>query len=345
MNSLAKKGIVEYFKDSLTNKIIQSEVPLAAQKSPCLLGIDEAGRGPVLGPMVYAIAYYPQADEEALADLKFNDSKALTEQNREKLFDAIQTKQGGYQNLGYVAKVLAPNMISNCMLRRSKYNLNALSHDTAIELIRLVESMGVKLSHVYIDTVGPPVPYKEKLRKHFPGKQFTVTDKADSKFPIVGAASICAKVIRDTIVHNWQYLESASLNLQVFDLGSGYPSDPTTKKFLERSIDPVFGFPTLARFSWSTVSKALDKSGSKCDWNEPDDNEVDAQELTKQQSFFKKFVQKKSQPKSDSHFAFPIIKKPSVMNTVRTNADKFFEDRLLSRNSIIWGAVCDVIDI
>lgn len=200
-------------------------------------------------------------------------------------------------------------------------------------MIRSVESKGIQVKHVYIDTVGPPVPYREKLQKIFPGRSFTVTEKADSKFAIVSAASICAKVIRDTIVQNWMYPEHDSLNLKLFDLGSGYPADPSTKKFLEQSLDPVFGFPTLARFSWSTISKILDNKGCKCDWNEPDDNTQDVKELSKQQSFLRNFVQKKKQPiKKVSPFAFPVVKDISQVKIDRTNADRFFEDRQLIRN-------------
>lgn len=219
---------------------------------------------------------------------------------------------------------------------RNKYNLNALSHDTAIDLIKGVEAKGIQVAHVYIDTVGPPLKYKEKLQKFFPKINFTVAEKADSKYPIVSAASVCAKVMRDRIVQNWRYIESDSLHLDAFDLGSGYPADPGTKKFLTDIIDPVFGFPTLARFSWSTITKALEKGGCKCDWNEPDDDEQDHKELQKRQSYFKNYFQKNAQakggPKAGTQVRVPTAK-PSVAKKPITNADKFFSDRLLSRVS------------
>ena len=83
---------------------------------------------------------------------------------------------------------------------RSKYNLNAISHDTAISLIQGVLVKGVKVSEVYIDTVGDPAKYEKRLRDIFPQiPKIIVSKKADSLFPIVSAASICAKVSQDSI--------------------------------------------------------------------------------------------------------------------------------------------------
>lgn len=114
----SKKAVDEYLSDSLVNKLIESNVPEACIRLPCILGIDEAGRGPVLGPMTYAIAYYPQNSEDVLAKMKFADSKTLTESTREKLFESLQTDEEGFRDLGYMVKIVSPNMISNSMLRR-----------------------------------------------------------------------------------------------------------------------------------------------------------------------------------------------------------------------------------
>lgn len=213
--------------------------------------------------------------------------------------------------------------------------MNALSHDTAIDLIRSVEASGVGIAQVYIDTVGNPMAYKEKLLKFFPKYSFTVCEKADSKYPIVSAASICAKVVRDRLVRNWKFAEAASLHLNAFELGSGYPADPATKRFLEDSLDPVFGYSTLARFSWSTITKLLEKKGAKCDWNEPEDEKVDLKELSKQKSMMMNYfkpIAKKTNPTSTNSYA-----KPLGNVTQKTNADTFFEDRSLSR-VLAWGS-------
>ena len=82
------------------------------------------------------------------------------------------------------------------MNRRVKYNLNALAHDTTFALIREVLAAGVNVQEVYVDTVGTAETYQNRLTAMFPGIRFTVSKKADSIYPIVSAASICAKVCR-----------------------------------------------------------------------------------------------------------------------------------------------------
>lgn len=213
---------------------------------------------------------------------------------------------------------------------RQKYNLNALSHDTAIDLIRSVEESGIEISQVYIDTVGNAITYREKLLKFFPKYSFTVCEKADSKYPIVSAASVCAKVVRDRIVQNWKFAEDESLHLNAFELGSGYPADPGTKRFLDDSLDPIFGYSTLARFSWSTITKLLEQRGAKCDWNEPEDEKVDPKELFKKQAFMRKFFKPVAKTGQSSQTS---KSKNSNTNSdkPKTTADTFFEDRLLSR--------------
>jgi ribonuclease H2 subunit A len=146
--------------------------------------------------------------------------------------------------------------------------LNALSHDTAIGLIRRTLDAGVMLKEVYLDTVGPPEKYEDKLRALFPNIKVKVSKKADSLYPVVSASSICAKVIRDRCIANWKFLEKIDQKYQSnYDYGSGYPGDPKTKDFLRKVFDKMFGFPTFIRFSWSTASTIIDKDGFKCNWS------------------------------------------------------------------------------
>lgn len=130
----------------------------------------------------------------------------------------------------------------------------------------------------------------------FPGIAFTVCSKADAIYPIVGAASIAAKVTRDAVLEAWVYPEEElqverNLKRRLVDgeptlkgppekgiktwsrsLGSGYPSDPNTVAWLDSSFDPVFGFPQIARFSWGTVKNLFETKGAKCRWEDEPKN-------------------------------------------------------------------------
>ena len=106
---------------------------------------------------------------------------------------------------------------------RTKYNLNLLSHDTAIALIRSAQKKGVRVKKVFVDTVGPADKYEAKLKALFPELIIKVANKADSIYPIVSAASVCAKVIRDRVVSGWKFIEP-NVQFSHEDYGSGYPS-------------------------------------------------------------------------------------------------------------------------
>ncbi|XP_052655681.1 ribonuclease H2 subunit A isoform X1 [Harpia harpyja] len=121
---------------------------------------------------------------------------------------------------------------------------------------------------VFVDTVGPAEKYEAKLRQRFPGLEVTVRPKADGLFPVVSAASICAKVARDWAVKHWKFVED--LEDIDRDYGSGYPNDPKTKEWLRRHLEPVFGFPQFVRFSWGTAQELLQRGGVPIKWADED---------------------------------------------------------------------------
>ncbi|KAK9684073.1 hypothetical protein RND81_10G184700 [Saponaria officinalis] len=229
----------------------------------CMLGIDEAGRGPVLGPMVYGCLYCPVSYHKTLASLDFADSKTLKEEKREELFESLKAND----SLGWAVDVIDPRDLSAKMLKKSKINLNEISHDSASGLVTRVLNMGVLLTQVYVDTVGDPEKYQAKLSERFPSIKFVVAKKADSLYPVVSGASIVAKVTRDRALRNWIFDESAENMHRNF--GSGYPGDPDTKAWLMHHKQPVFGFPTLVRFSWGTCTPYF-KDGVEVVWDSDD---------------------------------------------------------------------------
>merc|ERR1719351_227621 len=136
--------------------------------------------------------------------------------------------------IGWAAHLLSPRYISSSMYKRVPYNLNDISHDTAIGLIHAAIARGVAVQEVYVDTVGPPEKYQEKLEKNFPTLKITVAKKADSLYPCVSAASICAKVARDKTIKDWIFPETSgkeSSPIFTKEWGSGYPGDAVTKQF------------------------------------------------------------------------------------------------------------------
>ncbi|VDI32089.1 ribonuclease H2 subunit A [Mytilus galloprovincialis] len=283
-------------EDNMKNLILESPLPDCVKSEPCWLGIDEAGRGPVLGPMVYGICFSPISMKEKFGEMGFADSKTLTEEQRESIFDKINEAN---DMIGWMVEVLSPTFISTSMLRRTKYNLNALSHDCAIRLVALAIERGANIAEVYVDTVGDPTKYQEKLKGIFPSIDITVAKKADSLYPIVSAASICAKVTRDKAVKKWKFQEE--INTEDLQYGSGYPADPNTKSFLANNMDYVFGFPQFVRFSWSTAAIILEKDAAPVKWEDDDEDENADKSNMALTSFFCK---KDHNPKMDRHIYF-----------------------------------------
>lgn len=293
---LAEVDLSQFEKDNSKNFTIRSPVPRICQEEDCCLGIDEAGRGPVLGPMVYGVSYCPLSKNEELKDLGFADSKTLSEEKREELLKKIQDSN---EFIGYNVEILSPNYISTCMLGRAKYSLNQISMDSAIGLLQLAIDNGVRVKEVYVDTVGDAAKYQAKLQGIFPNLEITVTPKADAKFPIVSAASICAKVVRDRTIKSWKFVEGTVSSCE--DYGSGYPSDPATKKWLSENLDPVFGFPRFIRFSWSTASTIMDKKAAAVEWEDEDEEDETAKGTASLLTFF---TPKNFNPRKKKHQFF-----------------------------------------
>ena len=214
---------------------------------------DEAGRGPVIGPMVYGIACCPQRMEKDLKSRDFADSKVLTSQQRDELFKELEDDS----MICCFVDPISASKISQQMLAPDKVSLNVLAFDSTVGLIQKALDSGIELAHVYVDTLGKPDAHKARLSRAFPGLQFTVCAKADAIYPIVSAASIAAKVTRDRIIE--EISKGASM-------GSGYPSDPNTKAWLGANMDRLFGWDTGVRFSWGTADKMLEDKGVQVTW-------------------------------------------------------------------------------
>lgn len=243
-------------KTDKTSTFIHHHIPNVTQKEPVMLGVDEAGRGPVLGPMVYGIAFAPLTYLEELKTHGYNDSKVLSSDVRLSLFkEALKSPR--CDSIGWATTVMTAADIGEGMLNPdAPYNLNDQAHDTTIALIRKVLDSGVEVAELYVDTVGSPDKYQQKLSRVFPEiGEIVVAKKADSLYPIVSLASIFAKVTRDL-----------SLEDQLTGCGSGYPSDPNTVQWLKSNMDRLFGWGPLVRYSWGTAKAMLEKDGIEIEW-------------------------------------------------------------------------------
>ena len=182
------------------SSLLPSDPSEPSSATPCCLGVDEAGRGPVLGPMVYGVFYLPLPLSDPLLreTHHFDDSKVLTPAVRSALMEAL-CRDGSdlHDSCGWATTAISARDIGANMLKPNAYNLNAQAMDATIELIKGVYAKGVNLQEIYVDTIGQPATYQAKLQRVFPTAKITVAKKADSLYPCVSAASVCAKVTRD----------------------------------------------------------------------------------------------------------------------------------------------------
>ncbi|KAL8704863.1 MAG: hypothetical protein Q9201_001979 [Fulgogasparrea decipioides] len=264
---------VSYTHHAPIPEIVKSDI-----SKECVLGVDEAGRGPVLGPMVYGVFYLPLDQHKCLLNEKyhFDDSKALKPKVRSNLMQAICTPGTDlFGCCGWATRVMSARDISSAMLKPTGvYNLNAQAMDATIDLIKEVFAQGVNVKEIYVDTIGKAETYQKKLERIFPTTMITVAPKADSLYPCVSAASVCAKVTRDAALEVC-YQKVRLLGAQaespksIADAwGSGYPGDAKAITWLKENIDPLFGWGNECRFSWRTAKDMLEAkaNGVKVDW-------------------------------------------------------------------------------
>jgi len=149
--------------------------------------------------MVYGVSYCSVDYADEIKGHGFMDSKVLDHSTRVDLLQKISDETHIlYKQIGWTVRVMSARDIGAGMLRPIvPYNLNAQAHDTTIQLIRDVLHQGVNVRKIFVDTVGIPETYQAKLQREFPMAEVTVSKKADSIYPIVSVASICAKVTRD----------------------------------------------------------------------------------------------------------------------------------------------------
>ena len=215
-----------------------------------LIGIDDAGRGPVMGPMLLAGVLIEETQQSELKEIGAKDSKLLSPTQRETALEKIKkiVKNSGF-------KIITPTEIDGGM--GQGLNLNQVEALAAASIINdLVKELSIgQKSELKIILDCPSINtegWKRQLMGYVADKklesQIVCEHKADFNYPVVSAASILAKVTRDA--------EIEKIKLEIGeDFGSGYPSDPKTKLFLERNIGN-FKLKGIFRESWATFQDA-----------------------------------------------------------------------------------------
>tara|TARA_Y100000310_G_scaffold72424_1_gene68461 strand:- start:10301 stop:10945 length:645 start_codon:yes stop_codon:yes gene_type:complete len=206
-----------------------------------VLGIDEAGRGPVIGPMVVAGVMIEEGKESSLGDVK--DSKLVSQKNRIILNRHIRNCSK------YEVLVVEPEIIDAAVLS-GELNLNWLEAHKQADIINKLKPDKAIIDCPSINCKS----YKEYLQNLIKNKQIKliVEHKADEKYPVCSAASILAKVEREKQV--------GDIKRKYGNTGSGYPADPYTKEFIKKNWKK---YPEIFRKSWSTYKKYAEKSTQK----------------------------------------------------------------------------------
>jgi len=197
-----------------------------------LCGVDEAGKGSVLGPMVVAAVGCWR--EEDLAPLPIRDSKVLKPEQREAIYEVL------LRDFAVSVVTIDAAGIDEARSRMSMNDCVAELHAEAIRELK-PRSACVDACDVNAERYGRRVA--DCL--DFPCEIIS-EHRADARYRIVGAASIVAKVTRDRAVRD--------LDEEYGNVGSGYPSDPVTIEFLKRYIRDHGSPPPCARRSWKTVA-------------------------------------------------------------------------------------------
>lgn len=205
----------------------------------CIAGIDEAGRGCVIGPMVVAGVLLEPETLEGLKSQGVRDSKKLTARTREWLYKTILNEAS---RVMYV--IVDPATIDRYVrFKRSMGGLNVLELKAMADILR-----ALRPKEAYIDCPDRNLKkFLRMLKNMLPWKlDVKVFHKEFDDHPAVASASIAAKVLRDRIVENLRRLYG--------DFGSGYPSDPKTVRFLTNAYKAGY-VPSCVRRSWRTSFK------------------------------------------------------------------------------------------
>jgi ribonuclease HII len=206
-------------------------------------GVDEAGRGSIIGPLVVAGVSFRKLNISQLRKIGVKDSKALTPKSRATLFDKIK----GLAYSMYICKVGCSMIDDNVYSRK----LNKLEAHIMAHVIKNLHA-----NTVYVDSCDVnPIRYRNEIMSWLPGADLDVHSMhhADRTSLVVSAASIIAKIIRDQ--------EVEKIRKSYCNIGSGYPCDNITMEFIREWLSKHNSAPIFARKSWRPLKQMLKEIG------------------------------------------------------------------------------------
>lgn len=199
-----------------------------------IAGVDEAGKGPVLGNLVICAVSIDEKNIHKLEHINVKDSKLLKKEEREQLYNNIIKIVKDYK-----LSIIEPEEIDDNILNNPNSNLNILE---AIKTAEILKQLSPDKAFIDCPDINPQ-RHKDRLNLNC---ELIVEHKAE-KYAVVAAASIIAKVIRDKSIE-------ALKSVHKIDFGSGYCSDPKTKLFIDQHWNtPLYSH--LIRKSWSTFQR------------------------------------------------------------------------------------------
>ena len=215
-------------------------------------GVDEAGKGPVFGSMFAAAVW---VGESATLPEGIADSKRLTPARRETVAKAIQTTPG----IEIAVAEITPDRIDEPTTDMNSLTVEAHARVISDVLEGANSSTGGTSPPSGLcdacDTDADRFARRVSAVCHLEDVTIDARHGADDDSPLVGAASIIAKVERDA--------HMAALADEYGKVGSGYPSDRTTQQFLESYLESHGELPPFARRSWSTCKRALAETSQR----------------------------------------------------------------------------------
>ncbi|KXA90478.1 hypothetical protein AKJ62_00875 [candidate division MSBL1 archaeon SCGC-AAA259D14] len=202
-----------------------------------VVGVDESGRGPVIGPLVACGVMVSEENLEVLSEAGVRNSKKLSPERRERLANTIRKAAEAYEVVELGARTID-------RLSGDGVNLNRIE---AVGFASILK--GLDADEAYIDSAGAsPEKFVDILQGFLNADiDLTVECKADKNYSVVSAASILAKVKRDKRVEE--------LGKEYSEIGSGYPSDKRTVRFLRKQMENRAKLPDFVRKSWKTVNR------------------------------------------------------------------------------------------